>query len=331
MSRYHRTGVAMSEGWDGWYQNEPQPGGAGERRAEPGFTPSYQGPRGPGGASGPGGPGGPGGAGGPGGPGGPGGAGGGPGGGYRPQSAWPSQPPPRSLLGGPLPGPGTGTGGTRRGWRRWGWPKRILLIVAALVVLLIVASVGLYFDLNSKLTRIPALVPTSLNTAGTNWLIAGSDSRGGLTKAQENELALGHDITGGRSDTILILHVPSNGGRPVLVSIPRDSYVAIPGHGYNKINAAYSLGGPRLLIETVQNVTKLHINHYMGIGFGGLVDVVNDLGGVNLCLPAAYKDPKAGLNLKKGCQTLDGSQALAFVRTREFALATCSGRRTSGS
>ena len=310
----------MSEGWDGWYQNEPQPGGAGERRAEPGFTPGYQGPRGPGGASGPGGPGGPGGAGGPGGPGGPGGVGGGPGGGYRPQSAWPSQPPPRSLLGGPLPGPGTGTGGTRRGWRRWGWPKRILLIVAALVVLLIVASVGLYFDLNSKLTRIPALVPTSLNTAGTNWLIAGSDSRGGLTKAQENELALGHDITGGRSDTILILHVPSNGGRPVLVSIPRDSYVAIPGHGYNKINAAYSLGGPRLLIETVQNVTKLHINHYMGIGFGGLVDVVNDLGGVNLCLPAAYKDPKAGLNLKKGCQTLDGSQALAFVRTREFAL-----------
>ena len=282
----------MSQGWDGWYQNEPQGGGAGEQRAEP----SYQGPGGPGGAAGS---------------------------GYRPQNTWPSQPPARSVPGGPggpLPGPGTGTGGPRRGWRRWVRPKRILLIVAALVVLLIVASVGLYFDLNSKLTRIPALVPTSLTSDGTNWLIAGSDSRGGLTTAQENELALGHDITGGRSDTILILHVPSNGGRPVLVSIPRDSYVAIPGYGYNKINAAYSLGGPKLLIETVQNVTKLHINHYMGIGFGGLVDVVNDLGGVNLCLPAAYKDPKAGLNLKKGCQTLNGGQALAFVRTREFPL-----------
>ncbi|MGH3188523.1 MAG: LCP family protein [Streptosporangiaceae bacterium] len=285
----------MSEGWDGWYQNEPQGGGAGSP-GEPSYTPGYQGPGGPGTPNGP------------------------AGGGYRPQNAWPSQPPARSVPGGPLPGPRTGTGGTRRGWRRWVRPKRILLIVAALVVLLIVASVGLYFDLNSKLTRVPALVPTSLNTAGTNWLIAGSDSRGGLTKQQENELTLGHDITGGRSDTILILHVPSNGDRPTLVSIPRDSYVPIPGYGYNKINAAYSLGGPRLLTETVQNVTGLHINHYMGIGFGGLVDVVNDLGGVNLCLPAAYKDPKAGLNLKKGCQTLNGAQALAFVRTREFAL-----------
>jgi LCP family protein required for cell wall assembly len=286
----------MSEGWDGWYQNEPPQGGAGGRRAEPGYTPGYQGPGsagGPGGAAG---------------------------GGYRADSAWPSQPPTRSVPGGPLPRPGTGTGGPRRGWRRWVRPKRILLIVAALVVLLIVASVGLYFDLNSKLTRIPALVPTSLNSAGTNWLIAGSDSRGGLTTAQENELALGHDITGGRSDTIMILHVPSNGDRPTLVSIPRDSYVPIPGYGYNKINAAYSLGGPKLLIETVQNVTGLRINHYMGIGFGGLVDVVNDVGGVNLCLPAAYKDPKAGLNLKKGCQTLNGAQALAFVRTREFPL-----------
>ena len=118
----------------------------------------------------------------------------------------------------------------------------------------------------------------------------------------------------------MLLHIPSNGTRPTLVSIPRDSYVPIPGHGDNKINAAYSLGGPKLLIQTVQNVTGLRIDHYMGIGFGGLVDVVNDVGGVILCLPGPMKDPKAGLNLKAGCQTLDGDQALSFVRTREFAL-----------
>jgi LCP family protein required for cell wall assembly len=220
-------------------------------------------------------------------------------------TAWPAQPPPRSPSG-------------RRGWRRWLRPRRILVILAALVALAVVASVAMYFNLNSKLTRVNVLVPTSATSAGTNWLIAGSDSRGGLTVQQENQLALGHDISGGRSDTIMLLHIPSNGTRPTLISIPRDSYVLIPGYGYNKINAAYSLGGPKLLIETVQDRTGLHINHYIGIGFGGLVSVVNDVGGVRICLPGPMKDPKAGLNLKAGCQTLDGDQALGFVRTREF-------------
>jgi LCP family protein required for cell wall assembly len=96
--------------------------------------------------------------------------------------------------------------------------------------------------------------------------------------------------------------------------------VPIPGHGYNKLNAAYAFGGPRLLVQTVQNVTGLPVNHYMGIGFGGLVSVVNDVGGVRMCLPAPMKDPKAGLNLKAGCQTLNGDQALGFVRTRNFAI-----------
>jgi LCP family protein required for cell wall assembly len=231
-------------------------------------------------------------------------------------TAWPAQPPARNWPGDGQPPRTRGP----RGGRRWLRPKRILLILATLVVVVVLAGVALYFDVNSKLTRVNALVPTSLTSAGTNWLIAGSDSRGGLTRTEENQLALGHDISGGRSDTILVLHMPANGTRPTLVSIPRDSYVPIPGHGYNKINAAYSLGGPKLLIQTVQNVTGLRIDHYMSIGFGGLVAVVNDVGGVTLCLPGPMKDPKAGLNLKKGCQTLNGGQALGFVRTREFPL-----------
>jgi len=164
------------------------------------------------------------------------------------------------------------------------------------------------------------LTPVAFTSAGTNWLITGSDSRAGLSKKEENQLALGHDISGSRSDTILLLHVPANGTRPTLVSLPRDSYVPIPGHGYNKLNAAYALGGPKLLLQTVQNVTGLPVSHYMGIGFGGLVSVVNDVGGVRMCLPAPMKDPKAGLNLKAGCQTLNGDQALGFVRTRNFAI-----------
>jgi LCP family protein required for cell wall assembly len=231
-------------------------------------------------------------------------------------AAWPAQPPGRSWPGDGQP-PRTRA---PRGGRRWLRPRRILLILATLVVVVVLAGVALYFDLNSKLTRVNVLVPTSLTSAGTNWLIAGSDSRGGLTRTEEDQLTLGHDISGGRTDTILVLHMPANGTRPTLVSIPRDSYVPIPGHGSNKINAAYSLGGPKLLIQTVQNVTGLRVDHYMSIGFGGLVAVVNDVGGVTLCLPGPVKDPKAGVNLKKGCQTLNGAQALGFVRTREFAL-----------
>src|SRR5712691_12890195 len=150
--------------------------------------------------------------------------------------------------------PGGPGGYGRRGWRRWLRPRRILVILASLVVLVVLAAVAVYFSVNSKLTRINVLVPTSLTSAGTNWVIAGSDSRGGLTKQQENQLALGHDITGSRSDTIMLLHVPANGTRPTLVSMPRDSYVPIPGHGDNKLNAAYAYGGPKLLVQTVQNV-----------------------------------------------------------------------------
>jgi len=98
----------------------------------------------------------------------------------------------------------------------------------------------------SKLTKADVRVPSSLTSAGTNWLITGSDSRAGLSKQEENQLALGHNVPGQRSDSILLLYQPANGTRPTLVSLPRDSYVPIPGHGYNKLNAAYALGGPKL-------------------------------------------------------------------------------------
>jgi LCP family protein required for cell wall assembly len=208
----------------------------------------------------------------------------------------------------------------RSGWRRWLRPRRILAILAGLVALIVVVAVAVYFSVNSKLTKVDVLTPVAFTSAGTNWVITGSDSRAGLSKSEENQLALGHDISGQRSDTILLLHVPANGTRPTLVSLPRDSYVPIPGHGYNKLNAAYAFGGPKLLVQTIQNVTGLVVNHYMGIGFGGLVSVVNDVGGVQVCLKAPMKDPKAGLNLKAGCQTLNGDQALGFVRTRHFAI-----------
>jgi LCP family protein required for cell wall assembly len=258
----------------------------------------------------------------------------GPGGRLDSGSAWPEQPPARTpghtpgRRGGGAPpgrsspgGPG-GPGGPRRKWSR---PRRILVALVAVAAVALVAGVGMYYYVNSRLTHSDVLVDypgRPAATAGTNWLITGSDSRQGLTRKQERQLATGKlsAISGQRSDTIMILHIPSNGGRPVLVSIPRDSYVNIPGYGMNKINAAYDLGGPKLLAETLQNATGLYINHYMGIGFGGFVHVVDDIGGVRMCLPGPMVDPKAGLNLKAGCQTLDGAQALGYVRTRNFSI-----------
>ena len=249
------------------------------------------------------------------------GAPGGPGGG------WPAQPSARSAapVGRPTSfgGDGGGAGGYPGygppGWQRWLRPKRIAGIIAVLISIVIVGSVITYFYLDSKITRNNILVDYSHRPsqgAGTNWLITGSDSRQGLTRKEERKLATGHDIGGRRSDTIMLLHMPSNGGRPVIISLPRDSYVPIPGHGSDKINAAYAYGGPRLLAETVQNVTGLRIEHFMTIGFGGFVRVVDAIGGVRMCLKEPLRDPAAGLHLHKGCQTLDGAEALGFVRTR---------------
>lgn len=232
--------------------------------------------------------------------------------------AWPSQPPARSLPGESEPGRWDLGGGGGRRWRFWGQPgrrgRRIALIIGTAVAVLIAGVVGSYFWLNGNLKRTVTLPTTSLTSAGTNWLITGSDSRAGLSRTQADAMHVGFDSGTLSSDSIMLLH--TGGGRPVLISIPRDSYVDIPGHGMNKINASLAFGGPHLLIQTIENVTGLKINHYMGIGFGGLVSVVNQIGGVPVCLKTGVSDSFSGVHLRAGCHNLNGTQALAFVRDR---------------
>jgi LCP family protein required for cell wall assembly len=231
-------------------------------------------------------------------------------------SAWPAQPPPSAPPGRFAPRPG-GPGGGRR-WRFWGQPgrrgRRIALVIGVAVIVIIAALASTYFWIDGKLNRTVALPAFTGTSAGTNWLITGSDSRQGLSRTEIDALHVGFNFGTLNSDSIMLLHM--GGGKPVLVSIPRDSYVTIPGHGQNKINAALAFGGPSLLIKTVESVTGLRIDHYMGIGFGGLVSVVNTIGGVHICLPAAIQDSFSGVNLSKGCHNLNGTQALAFVRDR---------------
>jgi len=232
---------------------------------------------------------------------------------------WPEQPPAREAPGGPTRGrPGPARPVTGRRWRFWGQPgrhgRRIALIAGLVVLILVVALAGSYVYLDGKLNRSVALPASTVQSAGQNWLIAGSDTRQGLSRQQIDNLHVGFDFGTTNSDSLMLLHM--GGGTPVLISIPRDSYVPIPGHGTNKINAALGFGGPTLLIQTIESVTGLNINHYMGIGFGGLDSVVNQVGGVRICLKTALHDSDSGANLPAGCQTLNGAQALAFVRDR---------------
>lgn len=195
---------------------------------------------------------------------------------------------------------------------------------------IVLAYLGLYLALGfhamSSLEKLPALANVALaDTAGTNWLLVGSDSRKGLTEAERKELHTGQDEGSQRTDTIMLIHVDDS-GKPTLVSLPRDSYVIIPAHialdgssvedRKNKINTAFSKGGVPLLVETVERNTGLHIDHYMEIGFKGIRDITNAVGGVNMCVAVDVIDKNSGLNLLAGCQELDGKDALAYVRMR---------------
>jgi len=149
---------------------------------------------------------------------------------------------------------------------------------------------------------------------GTTYLIVGSDSREGLSKEQRRRLGTG-DAGGQRTDTIMVLHTGS--GPNLLMSIPRDSLVEIPGHGTSKINASYAWGGPQLLVESIEDNTGIRIDHYVEIGFGGFVDVVDAVGGIEICPERRMKDKDANLDIQKGCQDADGVVALGYARSRK--------------
>ncbi|MBC3186829.1 LCP family protein [Corynebacterium sp. zg-331] len=190
-----------------------------------------------------------------------------------------------------------------------GWPLAIILVF----------SIVLTLWADTKLTRVEALPEHQVaKTSGTNWLLVGSDSRQGLSEEDVARLGTGGDIGVGRTDTVMLLHIP-RGGKATLVSLPRDSYVAVPGYSMDKLNAAFTYGGPQLLTETVEQATGLRIHHYAEIGMGGLANVVDSVGGVEVCPEEPIEDPLAQLSIQAGCHKVDGPTALGYVRTRATA------------
>lgn len=175
-----------------------------------------------------------------------------------------------------------------------------------LLVLLLVVTVAAYFWVDSRIQSVDALSGAA-DTPGSTYLIVGSDSREGWDG--------GDDTPGQRTDTIMLLHKPES-GPTALISIPRDSYVEIPGHGSNKINAAFSFGGAPLLVETVEGHSGLTVDHYLEVGFGGVEGIVDAVGGVELCYDEDVSDRRSNLEWEAGCHVADGETALAFARMR---------------
>lgn len=194
---------------------------------------------------------------------------------------------------------------------------RTFLLLFVLVVLLVLGGlVAVPVYAWSQVQRVDEAPGGSrpADQPGTTFLLVGSDSRAGLTKAERHALGTGN-AAGQRTDTLMLMYIPTS-GKPALISVPRDSYVAIPQHGRNKINAAFAFGGPKLLVQTVERNTGLRIDAYLEVGFGGFVNVIDAVGGIQMCLPQAIKDRDSHLNLPKGCQNLDGANALGYVRMR---------------
>ncbi|MEV0374241.1 LCP family protein [Streptomyces sp. NPDC050636] len=207
--------------------------------------------------------------------------------------------------------------------------RRFIRAAILLTAVLLITSVGTYVWADTKLNRevdLSELTDRAPQGKGTNYLIVGSDSRVGLSEQDRKDLHTGGSADAGRrTDSMILLHTGAHG--TTMMSLPRDSWVTVPpyirpetgkhyGTSKNKLNAAFSLGGPDLLVRTIERNTGLRIDHYTEIGFSGFVGIVNAIGGVPMCLDKDINDEKSGANLKKGCHTLDGRTALAFVRQR---------------
>src|SRR5215831_1878772 len=198
--------------------------------------------------------------------------------------------------------------------------RRALLVVtgalSALVMLVSGSAWALTSYVNGHLGRLNAGTGGTPSSGPLNILVAGLDERTGLTPLQQARLHVGRSSGETNTDTLMVAHVPADHRFVRVVSLPRDSWVNIPGHGMSKINAALGLGGPQLMVQTVEQATGLTINDYVEVNFLGFVKVIDALGGVNICLPYAVDDPDSGLRMAAGVHHVDGITALEFARDR---------------
>lgn len=171
----------------------------------------------------------------------------------------------------------------------------------------------------------PAAAPTPdvggpCSKHACNYLLLGSDSRAGLSKADQEHFGTPEAVTGQRSDTIIVLHVNTTTKHALFLSFPRDLWVEVPGAGPGRINSAFqggiNGGGAQLVARTIKSISGLQINHVLYANLAGFEGVVDALGGIDMCVPYPMQEQATGLDIQAGCQRFDGRTALAYVRSR---------------
>jgi LCP family protein required for cell wall assembly len=201
--------------------------------------------------------------------------------------------------------------------------RRVLISVGVLgLVLALIVGAGLWFltdryagnidrvadvfgDLDEEARPAPATPAEAAPEEPVTFLLVGSDTRADPAPGE---------IPDGRSDAIMLARFSGDRQHAQLISIPRDSWVDIPGHGRNKINASYAFGGPTLLIQTVEQLTQVRIDHYVAIDFDGLIQVTDDLGGVDVVVAETTKN--GPFTFPAGVNHLDGEQARWYLAQR---------------
>src|SRR5215472_1486234 len=199
--------------------------------------------------------------------------------------------------------------------------------VSCLLVAAVLTGYAAYRAVFGRIHHVPVIDlgkrPPKLNDS-LNILVIGSDTRKGKNSR------FGAHIGGQRSDTVLVLHLAPDLRRATVLSIPRDSVVPVlscaatdgspgqfaqPGQ-IEQINATFALGGPACLWKTIEQTTHIRLDHFIELNFTGFERVVNDLGGVDICLPYAIHDPRSKLHLSSGLHHVWGATALAYWRVR---------------
>jgi LCP family protein required for cell wall assembly len=218
----------------------------------------------------------------------------------------------------PAPGPPPGRSGGGFWSRRLRRPRFYIRTVLLVILLFVVYTVAVPFVTWSSSDQV-AFEPDGSRPAeqdGTTYLLVGSDSRADLSAEERRRLTTGNPASE-LTDTIMLLH--TGDGPNVLLSIPRDTVTDSGAYGVTKINAAYARGGVPLLTQIIEDETGIRVDKYVEIGLGGVADVVDAVGGIEVNAKERLNDKFAGINIKKGRQTLDGAQALGYSRSRKFS------------
>jgi LCP family protein required for cell wall assembly len=216
--------------------------------------------------------------------------------------------------------------------RAWRPPRHVVFwrrVVLANVFVFTLTACGIaygYWYENKKVDQIPRETLPIVDVNGgkpMNFLIIGSDSRAFVkTKTDATQFGSSGAESGQRSDTMMVVRVDPKSKQTYVVSFPRDLWVAIPGHGHEKINAAFN-NGAAMVIRTLHDDFGIDINHYLEVDFAGFRSIVNAIGHVHLFFPTIARDTYTGLFVAQpGCVAVTGTQALAYVRSRHYQYKT---------